>query len=108
MTVLPILSALAWPTAYAMNWFPLLAGGGFGLLVVVGVPVVSAVVMSPADLTTLLRFAVTAGAVGAAFLLDDPAARGTDVVPTARCSGTCSGCCWRSRCWRSGGPRWSG
>ncbi|MFK3983873.1 hypothetical protein ACI2K4_26265 [Micromonospora sp. NPDC050397] len=81
--VLPTLAALARPTAYAINWTPLFAGGTVGLLLVT-VSAVLPVVLSLADLTTLLRFAMVAGALGAAFLLDDPAAYGTEVVPTGR------------------------
>ncbi|MEV4625370.1 hypothetical protein AB0J90_03670 [Micromonospora sp. NPDC049523] len=75
--------ALLRPTAYAMRWVPLLAACGFGLAVV-GVPSATAVVLSAEDLSTLLRVGAMAGALGAAFVLDDPAERSIAVVPTQR------------------------
>jgi hypothetical protein len=77
------LVALLRPTAYAIRWAPPLAAAGFGLALV-AVPSVMAVVLSVEDLTALLRIAAIAGALGAAFLLDDPATGSTAVAPTSR------------------------
>jgi hypothetical protein len=82
MTARP-LPALVPPTARAMVWGPLAAGAGLGLVVLI-VPEVLATRMSAADLTTLLRIAAACLAVGAAFLLNDPAARSIQTAPTPR------------------------
>ncbi|GLH98739.1 hypothetical protein [Phytohabitans aurantiacus] len=75
--------ALLAPTARAMSWLPFLAAAGFGL-VIVAVPAAMTVVLSDEDLIRLLRLAGLCGAVGVAFLLDDPAARVIATVPTPR------------------------
>jgi hypothetical protein len=75
--------ALLRPTARAMRWGPLAAAAGLGLAVVI-VPELLSVRLTAAHLTTLLRIAAACGALGVAFLLDDPATRSTPTVPTSR------------------------
>jgi hypothetical protein len=78
-----VVPALLVPTARAMSWLPFLAAAGFGLLIV-AVPAAMSVVLSDEDLVRLLRLAALCGALGVAFLLDDPAARLIATVPTPR------------------------
>jgi hypothetical protein len=75
--------ALLRPMAHAMKWGPLLIAAGLGLAVV-AVPAVLSVRLTAGHLTTLLRIAAACGALGVAFLLDDPATRTTPTVPTSR------------------------
>ncbi|MGN9907477.1 hypothetical protein ACTMTJ_07960 [Phytohabitans sp. LJ34] len=75
--------ALLVPTARAMPWALFLAAAGLGLVIVAG-PAVSTVSLRDEDLLGLLRVAAACGAVGIAFLLDDPAARSIATVPTPR------------------------
>lgn len=77
------LVALLRPIARAMGWVPFLAAGGFGLAIV-AVPAATSVRLSAEDLVTCLRIVALTGALGAAFLLDDPAAPTVAVVPTSR------------------------
>jgi len=72
--------ALVRPTVRAIRWLPGAGAAGLGL-VIVAVPALSSVRLRPDDLTDLLRVAAVCGAVGLAFLLDDPAARSTETVP---------------------------
>jgi hypothetical protein len=66
-----------------MRWRPFLAAAGLGLAIVV-VPAVSSVTLANHNLVTLLRVAAVCGALGAAFLLDDPAARSIATAPAGR------------------------
>lgn len=75
--------ALLWPTAHAMKWGSLTVAAGLGLAVV-AVPAFLPVRLTAGSLTTLLRIAAACGALGVAFLLDDPATRSTPTVPTSR------------------------
>jgi hypothetical protein len=61
----------------------LAASAGLGLAIV-AVPAVLSVRLTAGHLTTLLRIAAACGALGVAFLLDDPATRTTATVPTSR------------------------
>jgi hypothetical protein len=74
---------LARPTAHAIKWRPLAAGAVLGLAVLL-VPEVLVERLTDAQLTSLTRIAALGGALGAAFLLDDPSGRSTRTVPTAR------------------------
>ncbi|BCB88763.1 hypothetical protein [Phytohabitans suffuscus] len=103
-----VLPALVVPTARAMPWRPFAAAAGLGLLIV-AVPALSGVSLRDRDLATLLRLAAACGAVGAAFLLDDPAARGLAAVPTPRLArqlvravlAALAVTVWWARCWPS-------
>jgi hypothetical protein len=75
--------ALLRPTAHAMRWGPLAAAAGLGLAIV-AVPAILSLRPTAAHLATLLRLAAACGALGTAFLLDDPATRSTPTVPTSR------------------------
>jgi hypothetical protein len=75
--------ALLRPTARAMTWIPLLVAAAIGTAIV-AVPVVTGLDLTPNDVANLLRFAAVFAGLGAAFLLDDPAATTTSVVPTPR------------------------
>lgn len=77
------LAPLVRPTALAVRWRPLLAGAVLGPAVVL-VPELSTDKLTVTHLTNLARLAVIGVALGAAFLLDDPAARSTPTVPTSR------------------------
>jgi len=74
--------ALLRPTLRAVPWISVAAGALLGLILV-AVPA-SLVELEPRGWATVLRLAAVAGAVGAAFLLDDPADRTTVVMPTPR------------------------
>lgn len=78
-----VVPALLAPTLRAMSWLPFLAAAGLGLLIV-AVPAALSTVFSDEDLVRLLRIAAICGALGIAFLLDDPAARLIATVPTPR------------------------
>jgi len=71
------------PTLRAVPWAPILAASvvGTGL---VGWPALSRDDLSAALLSNLLRLAAVCAAVGAAFLLDDPAARTVQTTPAPR------------------------
>lgn len=75
--------ALTRPTAHAIPWRPLLAGATLGLAVLL-LPTALSSRLTPTQLTTLARLAAVCAALGTAFLLDDPSARSTRVVPTPR------------------------
>jgi hypothetical protein len=81
MTVRTI-SALVRPTVRAMKWGPFAVATGFGLALLV-VPEILSDRLTTALLTTLLRIAAACGALGAAFLLDDPATRSISTAPTS-------------------------
>jgi fluoroquinolone transport system permease protein len=76
-------AALVRPTARAMKWGPFVAAAGVGLAVVI-VPETLSDRLTAAHFATLLRLAAACGALGVAFLLDDPATRSTPTVPTSR------------------------
>jgi hypothetical protein len=78
-----VVPALLRPTARAMRWRPFLAAAGLGLAVV-AVPAAGSVVLTGHDLVTLMRIAALCGALGATFLLDDPATRSLAAVPAGR------------------------
>ncbi|WIM99004.1 hypothetical protein ACTOB_002632 [Actinoplanes oblitus] len=78
-----VLALLLRPAARATPWVAFLAAAGVGLAIV-AVPAVLSVTLSPADLVGLLRAAAVCGALGVAFLLDDPAAATIATVPTPR------------------------
>lgn len=80
VTVLFLLLA---PSARAAPWGAFLAAAGLGLAIV-AVPAATTVTLSDEDLVGLLRAAAVCGALGAGFLLDDPAARSIATVPTPR------------------------
>jgi hypothetical protein len=71
------------PAAQAMPWRAFLAATGLALAIV-AVPAATTVTLTDKDLVGLLRAAAICGALGVAFLLDDPAARTTATVPTPR------------------------
>jgi len=82
------MSARAWypllrPTAHAIRWRPTAAGATLGLAVLL-VPEALTERLTVTHLTTLARIAAICVALGAAFLLDDPATRSTPAVPTPR------------------------
>ncbi|GIF00546.1 ABC transporter [Paractinoplanes rishiriensis] len=78
-TVIPLLG----PTARAMRWRPFLAAVALGLAVT-AVPAATSVLLSNENLVNLLRIAAVCGALGATFLLDDPAAGSIATVPAGR------------------------
>ncbi|GFJ95661.1 hypothetical protein [Phytohabitans rumicis] len=78
--VVPVLLAR---TARAMSWLPFLVAAGFGIAIA-AVPAAMSVALSDEDLIRLLRVAAVCGALGVAFLLDDPAARSLATVPVPR------------------------
>jgi hypothetical protein len=71
------------PTARAVTWSPLAVGAALGLVTVL-VPESLTARLTAAQLADLVRIAATCVALGAAFLLDDPASRSTPTVPTSR------------------------
>ncbi|MBW6434805.1 hypothetical protein KZ829_13760 [Actinoplanes hulinensis] len=78
-----VLPLLVFPAARATPWTAFLAAAGVGLAIV-AVPAVLRVELTAEDLVGLLRAAAVCGALGLAFLLDDPAARTVATVPTPR------------------------
>ena len=81
--IVSIVYTLARPTVRAMNWGPFAAGVGLSFVVLV-VPEVISDTLTAAHLTTLLRVAAACVALGAAFLLDDPATRSTPTMLTSQ------------------------
>jgi fluoroquinolone transport system permease protein len=81
--VLPTVRALVAPTVRAVPWTPFAVAVGVAFLVAGGGSVLIEPLLRP-DAVALLRAAAVCGALGAAFLLDDPAARSTRVVPVSR------------------------
>ncbi|MFI6484198.1 pectin acetylesterase-family hydrolase [Nonomuraea sp. NPDC050663] len=78
-TLLPLLRS----TAHAITWWPLLVGAALGPAILL-VPEALSTRLTPTHLTTLTRIAAICVALGAGFVLDDPAARSTPAVPTQR------------------------
>ncbi|GAA4096699.1 pectinacetylesterase family protein [Nonomuraea soli] len=78
-TALPLLRS----TARAITWWPLLIGAALGPAILL-VPTALDATLTATHVTTLTRIAATCLALGAAFVLDDPAARSTPTVPTSR------------------------
>ncbi|MFF6863631.1 MULTISPECIES: hypothetical protein [Streptomyces] len=74
---------LVGPLWRTLPWRPLAAAGALGLLVV-GTPAATGAEPAPWQTLLLLRGAALAGALGLAFLLDDPARHLTGPVPTPR------------------------
>jgi hypothetical protein len=70
-------------TAHAITWRPLVAGAVLGSAVLL-VPGMLITTLTGAQLTTLTRLAAVCVALGAAFVLDDTAARSTPTVPIPR------------------------
>jgi hypothetical protein len=71
------------PTAHAIKWRPVVAGAALGMTILL-VPGALTDRLTESQLTTLARLAAICVALGAAFLLDDPATRSTPTVPTPR------------------------
>ncbi|WP_308375696.1 hypothetical protein [Streptomyces sp. MMS20-AI2-20] len=71
------------PVARAVPWRALLTGGTLGLLAA-ALPRLVGGEVTPWAGVTALRAAALCGALGAAFLLDDPARRTTAAVPVRR------------------------
>ena len=71
------------PTARAIKWGPAAVAGGLALAVLI-VPGTLATGLTTAQLTGLLRIAAACGALGIAFILDDPAATSLLTVPASR------------------------
>lgn len=78
-TLFPLLRS----TAHAIPWRPTAAGAVLGAAILL-VPEALSGRLTATHLTTLARIAALGVALGAAFLLDDPAARSTPTVPTPR------------------------
>jgi hypothetical protein len=71
------------PTAHAIKWRPMAVGAALGLAVLL-VPEALTARLTGTHVTMLARIAAICVALGAAFLLDDPATRSTPTVPTPR------------------------
>ena len=78
-TLVPLLRS----TAHAITWRPLVVGAVLGPAILL-VPEALTAKLTVTHLTTLARIAAICVALGAAFLLDDPATRSTPAVPTPR------------------------
>ncbi|MDT0344966.1 ABC transporter [Streptomyces litchfieldiae] len=83
MTAGPVKRALLWPKARSLPWRLLAAAGGLGLLLAVVIRL-TAPDVGPDAALTLLRMAALCGALGVAFVLDDPARETTAVLPVPR------------------------
>lgn len=83
MTRGAVVRALLRPVARCLPWTALAAGGGLGL-VLVAVPGLLSLDVEPAVVVNLLRLAALSGALGAAFVFDDPARHTTSVLPVSR------------------------
>ena len=70
-------------TAHAVRWVPLAVGAVLGLAIV-AVPGLLTNKLTGAHVVDLVRLAAACGALGVAFLLDDPADRSTPTVPVPR------------------------
>ncbi|MBP5859574.1 ABC transporter [Streptomyces scabiei] len=80
---LTMVAALVRPTARALPWTVFTAGWALGLAVA-AVPVVFSMDLPAVVLADLARVAALCGAVGTAFVLDDPARHTTGVPPVPR------------------------
>lgn len=78
-----VVADLLRPTLRALSWGPPVAAVVAGLGIV-AVPVLAGAKLDASGLTTLLRLTAVCGALGGAFLLDDPAARVIAGTPTPR------------------------
>lgn len=78
-----VLLPLVRPVARTVPWWALAAGGGLGLLAA-AVPRLSGGEVTPWAGMNALRAAALCFALGAAFLLDDPARQTTAAVPVRR------------------------
>ncbi|WP_234312543.1 ABC transporter [Streptomyces sp. SCSIO 75703] len=76
--------ALAVPVARTLPWRTLGGAGALGLLLAASPALVASGEATPWQTLTLLRAAALAGALGLAFLLDDPARHPTTPVPVGR------------------------
>ncbi|WP_193241917.1 ABC transporter [Streptomyces phaeolivaceus] len=80
---LPVAAALVRPTARSLPWTLFAAGWALGLLIA-AVPLLFSLDLPAEVLVNLLRVAALCGAVGTAFVLDDPARHTTGVPPVPR------------------------
>jgi hypothetical protein len=78
-----VAAALVRPTVRSLPWTLLAAGWGMGLAIA-AVPVLFSMHLSAAALANVVRPAALCGAVGMAFVLDDPARHTTGVPPVPR------------------------
>lgn len=78
-TLFPLLRS----TAHAITWRPMALGAALGTAILL-VPEAMTARLTGTHLSTLARIAAICFALGAAFLLDDPATRSTLTVPTPR------------------------
>ncbi len=78
-----VTAALVRPTARSLPWIPFAAGWALGLAVA-AVPALFSTDLPAEVLVNLLRVAALCGAVGTAFVLDDPARHTTGVPPVPR------------------------
>ncbi|GHE58356.1 hypothetical protein GCM10017771_81260 [Streptomyces capitiformicae] len=105
-----VVAALVRPTLRSLPWTLFAAGWGLGLAVA-AVPVLFSMELSAEVLVNVVRAAALCGAVGMAFVLDDPARHTTAVPPyRVRCGRRCAwpSCGWWARrggrwCWASSG-----
>jgi hypothetical protein len=78
-----VVAALVRPTVRSLPWTLFAAGWGLGLAIA-AVPVLFSVDLPAEVLVNLIRAAALCGAVGMAFVLDDPARHTTGVPPVPR------------------------
>lgn len=78
-----VVVALVRPTARSLPWTTMAAGWALGLAVA-GVPALFSLDLPAEVLVTVVRAAALCGAVGTAFVLDDPARHTTGVPPVPR------------------------
>lgn len=78
-----MVAALVRPTVRSLPWTRFAAGWGLGL-VIAAVPVLFSMELSAELVVNLVRAAALCGAVGMAFVLDDPARHTTGVLPVPR------------------------
>lgn len=78
-----VVVALIRPTARSLPWTTMAAGWALGLAVA-GVPALFSLDLPAEVLVTVVRAAALCGAVGTAFVLDDPARHTTGVPPVPR------------------------
>lgn len=80
---LPVVVALLRPTARSLPWRTAAAGWALGL-VIAAVPALFSLGLPAEVLVDVVRMAALCGAVGTAFVLDDPARHTTGVPPVPR------------------------